>query len=266
MNIANKAIDHVKARIPPQVLRYAFMSNSRGYGFTPKTIDSQIMDLVIRPMVMVDCNLVGGTEVLIDLSRVPSERTDDVTYVFRVPKEITNGQSIMSLLHVLHVDPTKQLQQSLAGALSGNAMLRLTQGITDALAMLPVMSTANIELIAENTVMVKDNVFLPRTSYLRCIITHDTNLTKIRPRYYTIFAKMVLHAVKGYIYNHTRVDLDEGAMKGGHELGIISSLIDGYADDYEMYDEMVVKWAKILILNDRESKSRTIRSLISAHR
>lgn len=266
MNITSKAIDRVKARIPPEVLRFAFMKNNKGYGFTPKTIDSQLMDLVIRPMVMVDCNLTGGTEVLISVGQMPSERIDETTYVFRVPKDVTNGQSIMSLLHIVHVDPTKQLQYSLAGALSGNAMLRLTQGITDALAMLPIMSNAALELIAENTVMVKDNIFMPATSFLRCIITHDTNLTKIRPRYYMIFSEMVQRAVEGWIYINTRVDLDEGAMKGGHELGIISSMIDEYRDSYEKYDELIVKWSKVLILNDRESKTRTIRSMIGANR
>lgn len=266
MNIMTKSIDYVKSRIPPLILAEAFTKNKYGYGFTARTIDSQIMDLVIRPRVLVDCNLVGGHEVIIDLTHAEWERVDDVTHVIRVPKKIMNNQSIMSVLHLMYMDPTKQTPYGMAGILSGNAVLRLSQQILDALAPLPSMSTATLELIAENTFMIKDNTILPMTCYLRCIVTQDQNLSTIRPRYYVQFCKLVEYAVKAHIYNNLIVSLDEGYMKGGSELGVVKNIIEGYADMADMYDEYLVKWAKILVLNDRESKTRTIRSMISSNR
>lgn len=265
MNVIPKSIDYVKTRIPPLILAEAFTKNQYGYGFTAKTVDSQIMDLIIRPRVLVDCNLVGGLEVIINLTQSERERIDDITHVIRIPKSITNGQSILSVLHLLHMDPTKQTQYGLAGTLSGNAVLRLTQGVLDALAPLPTMSTATIELIAENTIMVKDNVLLPLSCFLRCVITQDTNMSKLRPRYYMQFCKLVELAVKAHIYNNLIVPLDEGYLKGGSELGIVKQIIEGYADAADMYDEFLVKWAKIMVLNDRESKTRHIRSMMSSN-
>lgn len=265
MNIMTKAIDYVKSRVPPLILREAFLKNKYGYGFTPRTIDSQLMDVVIRPRVIVDCNLIGGTEVIINLQMVERERIDDLTYVFRIPKQLLNGQSIMSVLHLVHIDPTKQTQYGIAGSLSGNAMLRLSQAMIDALSMIPVISTASLEIIAENTIMVRDNIIMPQSSYLRCVITHDSNLNKIRPRYYMHYCKLVEYAVKAHIYNNNIVELDEGYMKGGHELGVVKNIIEGYADMADMYDEYLVKWAKILIFNDNQSKTRNIRSLIAAN-
>lgn len=266
MNVITKSIDYVKTRVPPQILAEAFTKNQYGYGFTPRTVDSQIMDLVIRPRVLVDCNLVGGRETLINLAMAERERTDDMTHIFRVPKSLTNGQSIISVLQLLHLDPTKQTQYGIAGMFSGNAVLRLSQAMLDALAPLPMMSTAALELIAENTVMLKDNVVLPSACFLRCIMTQDSNMSTVRPRYYLQFCKLVELAVKSHIYNTMIVVLDEGYMKGGSELGIFKQIIEGYADMADMYDEFLKKWAKILILNDRESKTRHIRSMISANR
>src|SRR5258708_5967832 len=63
MNPITKALAEVKYRIPPEVLHTVFVNRLERWRDTPKSIEDQLLNLVVRPRVMVDCNLVGGTQI-----------------------------------------------------------------------------------------------------------------------------------------------------------------------------------------------------------
>jgi len=72
MGPINKALDEIKFRIPKQILDLIFVQRTNVWGNTNWknnviSIDECIMSTVIRPRVLVDCNLVGGAEVFIPL-------------------------------------------------------------------------------------------------------------------------------------------------------------------------------------------------------
>jgi hypothetical protein len=267
MNPIQKSLSEIKYRIPPEVLNTVFVKRLERWRDTPKSIDEQIMSLVIRPRVLTDCNLVGGREIWILLDGCRIGGDDVYQSVFRIPKERTNGASIMSVLNISFADPSRISAAGIAANGQNNMMLQAGQAVMDAMGMIPQTSTARIELIGENVVLVRDVMTMPANAYLRCLVANDENMNNIQLRSYHHFAKLVEYAVKSYIYNFYIVDLDVGELRGGQTLGVIKTLIDGYADAEENYQTYLrEKWAKVAFMNDNERFNRNLRLILGGNR
>ena len=77
MNIINKIIDELRYRIPSEILNIAFRdSNNNWRQHQPISLNEQILTKVIRPRVIVDSNIIGGQEVLINLDGLYPEYQD----------------------------------------------------------------------------------------------------------------------------------------------------------------------------------------------
>lgn len=267
MSAIGKAIDEVKFRIPRPVLETVFIKRAERWRQTPMSIDEHILNEVVRPRVMVDCNLCGGTEVFIPLDGVPVERGNDYTSVYRIPKNKTQNRTILSVLNITFSDPTKVSSYGVAAGAQNSMMMQIGQSVMDAMGSIPVTSTAYVQLIAENTVMVRDTVVLPANIYLRCVLANDENMSHIQLRSYRAFSKLVEYAVKAYIYNEYVIPMDMGELHGGQALGRFKEIIDSYADAEELYQTYLnEKWEKISFMNDRETFTRHMRLLIGGAR
>ena len=266
MYALSKLLDEVKFRIPRTILDTVFMPKNY-WKQAPMNIDEQIMALVIRPRVLVDCNLVGGTEAFINLDGISFERSDDYTSVYKIPKALTNGRSITSVLNITFSDPTKVSSYGVAAGQQNTMMLQTGSSVMDAFGSIPVTSTARVQLIGENTVMVRDTVILPANIYLRCILADDENMSHLQLRSYPIFATLGVLAVKAYLYNEYIVQLDMGELRGGQQIGKFKEIIDGYADSEELYQtHLREKWQKVALMNDSESYNRWMKLLIGGSR
>lgn len=277
MDVIQKAVDTLKFTIPRPILETVFIKRGAGigswrddiYGYRRENanIDQLIIDTVIRPRVCVDCNLVGGTEAFIPLAGLPVERANDYTSVYRIPKDKTQGRSILTALSISFTDPSRISSYGVATSTNNNAVMRAGQAVMDAMGTIPAVSTAHVQLIGENVVMVRDVIVLPANVYLRCVLANDENLTHIQPRSYRHFAKLVEHAVKAYIYNEYVIQMDLGELHGGQTLGRFKEIIDTYSDANELYETYLNEtWQKVALMNDRESWTRNIRMRIGAYR
>lgn len=262
-----KALDEVRFRIPKQILEKIFIQKDLKWRMTPPTLEDQIVAKVIRDRVMVDCNLVGGTEAFIPLAGCPVERTNDFTSVYRIPKSYTNGRTINSVLNITFSDPNKISNYGVAAGVQNTMMLQAGSNVMDSYGSIPITSTARVQLIGENVVMVRDTVVLPANIYLRCVLANDETLSHIQLRSYSYFAELVVFAVKAYIYNTYVVEMDLGELHGGQQLGKIKEIIDSYSDADELYRTFLKeKWAKVAFMNDQETWGRTLRSMIGGAR
>ncbi|MNU92858.1 hypothetical protein D3C71_827860 [compost metagenome] len=264
MNPIQKAISDVKASIPREILERTFMKpDSIAYGtrssYSPTSLDFRIRTAVIEGNVLPDCNLVGGTEVTIPLSSVIPQLVSDYNVIYRVPKSLTQNRSILRLLHLTFGDGGVVGSQNLA--IQGrSAMMDGAQGVLQAHLPIPIVSTANLELVAENTVMVKDNITMPGNPYLRCVVEGDTELNHLQPTSYKAFSKLVVLATKAYIFNNIAIPMDQAALSGGMALGRIREIVDGYSDAYEQYDTYFEEvWRKVAIFNDPEANKRHLK-------
>lgn len=270
MNIISKALNEISYRIPNQILKEVFTDKTYRWRDTPISIEDQITNKVIRPRVMIDCNLVGGTEAFIPLEGVEGEMIDNFTTVYRISKDKTQNRSIMS---VLSVSFTTQSLASAAGALSGiNPNSVSPQGLAgmammDSFSPIPMTSTARVTLIGENTIMIRDTSPVISSAYLRCILGNDENLANIQMRAIQPFCKLVELAVKSFIYNESIIKIGMAQLSGGQDLGKYKEIVEGYADSEELYQEFLIKqWAAISLFNDSGSTNRLIKLMVGSMR
>jgi len=269
LNPLAKAIDEVKRRIPREILNIVFQQPTSimgqsmpGWNRPPTSIDESLLTQVIRPRVLIDCNIVGGTEVMVPLNGIASMSDPAFDYIkyYDIPKRLTQGRSIVSVINVTYADATKLAAYGGSGTVNNSAMMYTGQAMIDAYGTIPVVSTAYAQLVGENVVMVKDSTILPPNVSLRCIVADDPDMAHLQIRSLHPFCKLVELAVKAHIYNEYVVQLDIGQIYAGQNIGRIREIIDSYADANDLYETYLKeKWMKIARMNDRESWQRDIK-------
>lgn len=277
MNPIKKAVDEVRFAIPTAILERAFLRRYDSWRAAPRTsLDEQIIMKVIRARVMIDCNLIGGTQALVDLSGLPQERPADYLTLIHIPKERTEGKSINSVLHVGFT--SLMALAGWTGMSSNNALASygsfdntasgvLASGLIAAFDKIPMTSTAKCDLVSENTIVVRDAISLPPSILLRCVLANDDDMTNLSPRAYRHFAELVTYAVKAYIYNTLVVNIDQAELQGGQQLGTFKDLVDGYADSNQNYlDYLQQSWEAVAFMADDVTYSRYIQLVAGGYR
>ena len=263
VNLIQKALDEVRFCIPEAILDLVFVSRDYRQRRLPVSVDAKIRELVIQQRVMVDCRLVGGTQVEIPLEGLVPEFYGNFEAIYRIPKNRTQNRVISNVYSIAYSNltggSTMQVGDSNASALLG-AAAQVFAAVTPA----NIISTAYLELIGENTVLVRDNTILPTNLTLRCMLEYDEQFSSIKPTSYHDWCKLVELATKAYIFNNYAIKMDEGVLQGGVQLGRIREIIDGYSDSNELYyTHLRDTWRKVSLLNDTESKQRHLRALIA---
>lgn len=267
-NLISKAVSDLKFRIPTEILKEAFKEETSSWRSVPVDIEEQIKVKVIRPRVLIDCDLVGGVETQISLEGLTPSISDQTTTIYHIPKERTQNRSIMSVLSVGYINYGLAYGNAAMGYINPkgvNDILVAGMSVMNSHSAQPMVSTANVALIGENTVMIKDVNRIITNNYLRCILGNDENLNHISFRAIPKFCKLVELAVKSYIYNVMTVRMGEAFLKGGQELGVIKSIIEGYADSEQMYQDYLEQViSKVMFFSDPTSYSRNIRLLVGS--
>ncbi len=269
MNAIMNAIQDIKLTIPSQILDLVFGNREAFWKAAPESVDSRILSMVIRPRVLKDLNLVGGAEMLVSLQGVPCEIQpgNDYTMVYRIPKSRTNGRTIMSALNVTFSNPGAISTVNPYVDASSSQLLNVASQLLDSMGTIPITSTAYVQLIGENVVMVRDTTMLPTNIYLRCVVANDENLNHLQHKSYRPFSQLCQHAVKAYIYNNHIIPMDMAELQGGQALGRIKEIIDSYSDQEELYQTFLTeKMQKIMLMNDGETWMRMLRMQISGQR
>lgn len=264
MSAVKYALNQLRHRIPNEVLREAFQRNRFDFraASAPVSMDEMITVKVIRGRVFDDCDTVGGEHVLIPLFNIPSRRIDLNTMVYEIPAERINNRTIMSALSVHYYMYSVGLSAGNmdTGFYAGvfpNDLISIGQRVMDAVGSVPATSNANVELVAHNTVVVRDMNRVTSTYMLRCVVSNDGDFNNLHPRSYMHFAKLVEFAVKAWIYNNLVVQIDNAYLSGGQELGVVKQIVEGYADAEENYQTYLKEvWAKVAFMNDKRRNRR----------
>lgn len=259
MNAVNNALVDLRYMIPLEILNIGFIESSQIIN-QAISLDDKILSQVVRPRVLKDCNLVGGIEINLPLDKCGIIQLSYTEYVIQVPKTLTNNKSIISVLSL-----SASISSTMNGFAHFNTQPTEQYGarMMDNLSNLQLVQTSRLELIGENTILVQDPNILFYSGFLRCTIANNTNLENISPRSYLEFSELVYLAVKSYIYNRCIVRLNQGYIYGGHELSIIGDIIAEYKDAEEMYkSHLKLVWKKVAFINNDDSMSRLIKSMI----
>jgi len=263
------AVQRAMREIPREILQQAF--NAKRYDPTRQdryfdnvdsiSLDEKIRELVIDGRVAIDCNLVGGTEILLPMRDADREYIDSWNIIYRFPPHALGNRKI-STVHELIYGLTQGLAGSTATGFDSrnSGILKDVRNIIRATNGVAMMGTAYVQLLNHNTVLVNDSNQVMGDAALRCTVSHEPNFNDIKQPYYRDFGEMVVLAVKAHVYNTLVIDLDEGFIRGGATLGRVREIIDGYADANTMYNEFVdVKWAKLAILMDPDKYRKVMK-------
>jgi len=258
MNAITKAISDIKFQIPIEILNLGFVEKSHRVNQII-SLDERIMSEIMRPRILIDCNLVGGIETRVDLNRCKITPLDNREFVVEVPKALTNNKNIITALSVVS---NVVYSQSMAYA-DMSPFESVASNMMSNLGTENVVQTSRLELIGDNVVLIQDPNMHFMNGVLRCMVENNTNLENINPRSYLAFSKLCVLGVKSYIRNKMRVKLNQGQIYGGHELGVVKDIIEEYSDAEEMYQEYLnTTWRKISFINDSDAMSRYTKSML----
>jgi hypothetical protein len=269
MSPVSKAIADVKRMIPPQILQVAFLDKNYGpnvFQFARNhsafNVDAMIRERVVEARVMEDCNMTGGTMLVVPLSGLEQEYYNQATVVVRIPHDRTQNRRITRVIGVMIGLETLPSSYHY-GMNNYSDMLSAGAQVVASHTSMPIQSTARVQLIGENTVMISDQSILPTTMQLMCYVEYDADFTQMRSMTVSKFTKLVEYAVKAHIYNELVIPIAEGEMRGGMDLGKFKEIVDGYADaneNYETYREET--WIKVQMLDDFHSRNRHLRAIM----
>lgn len=265
MNPVTNALRRVRESIPPEILEKTFNANIRSYDqYKPSllvSIDKRIRERIIDSRVRVDCNLMGGQEITVPLDGLSPRMIDLFNFVYQIPKTLTQGKSITSVLSVsfggMTLNGYSGLNPNYSAGTADNVM-----NVLNSAKPVPVVSTANAQLIEENTVLISDTIAVPRNLYLRCWVENDYEFTNIKPPSYECFARLVIFATKAYIYNNTLIAMDKAFIYAGGELGRYAEVVDSYSDADQNYQDELKRWRRVAMLNNHIAHRRMTRRLL----
>lgn len=265
MNPITYSLQQLRFAIPREILEKVFISNMNHRLIQPTSLDTRIRQEVIEQRVLVDCNLAGGTETHIPLSTLPKEFIDSYTAIYRIPKNMTQGRTITRALSVSYGEGAIMGVVNVAPT-QGNAYLDAASGVLAASLPIPIVSTAQCQLIGENVVMIADNMALPVNIFLRCWLENDENFNHIQPTSYKAFSKLIELAVKAYIYINAQIPMDRAFIHAGSELGRFKEIVDGYSDANEQYETHFNEvWRKTAYLNDYNAHRRHCQRILGGN-
>ena len=171
-----KAIDEVQYIIPEEVLRLAFTFRQPYQFHGAVSIPAMLREQVIDRRVRQDLDLKGVTKQIIPLAGLDQEWLDKYNLVIRIPMERTSGRSISSCLSLSFGQVGSYgFNYGLAAnnfTLNGdNARSVVTDRLNNMMAAhspIPQVSSANVKLIGENTILVTDVIPFHYEFYLHC--------------------------------------------------------------------------------------------------
>jgi len=267
-----KALDEIFFQIPIEVLQLAFTSQNIFLTQRQVSIPAMIREEVIERRVRIDLDCAGASQVAIPLTGLVPEYLDQYTRVFIIPASLTDGRSISATLSVsfgqygMYGYPNALSQGQFSAGMPGtdqSVLTNMIDNLNNARRPIAQVSSANVRLIAENTVMITEVIQPTAELYLNCLLGSDQELTHIQPPYWPMFSELVVWATKAYVYRKLNIQLDTGALVGGQGLGRIREVVDGYSDAEQTYQDMRrEKLGKMLFLNDPTRRKQHLRLLI----
>ncbi|EBW9734515.1 hypothetical protein DQR70_05925 [Salmonella enterica subsp. enterica serovar Oslo] len=274
MSVVDKLVHEIKRAIPKPVLEVAFLKRMGRNHKYAGGLDWEIRKHVITDQIVEDLDILGAETVNIPLSGAEVQFLENQDYrtVIRIPKSKTKGRRISQVIafnywyNTVAADLNNGWQTGGGNIQNcGNSPLMQTaQQVIRAAGPAPINSSASVELIAENTVVINDYMGKVQQGSLTCRLGQDDELSSFNGPAVFQLAQLAVFAAKAWIYNNTVIDLDSGYLYGGAELSKIESIIEGYSDAYDNYTDFLRdEVMAVNRMNDKAAHSTYLRGLIA---
>ena len=262
MNAVQYGLSKIHFNIPDMVLFLAF-KDPNPVRDQLVSLDDKIMTRLIRPYILKDMNVIGGVPIKIQLANCVVKWLHSNEYLVTVPKNLTNYQPIISCEEFVSATVAPTFAMNYVNG-SHSPLLAASDTMFNNLAPSKIMQTARIELIGENRILISDPSVTPMSGVLRCTIANNGNLENIHAKTFPAVGELFTLGTKAFVYNTLKVPLDQGYIYGGHELPVITEIVDSFSDASEMYHEyLTTTWKKAQFLNSPDNTARYIKLMLS---
>lgn len=271
MNIWTLSINYVLSNIPKQILQDVFVHRYSTYRQSPLSLEDRIKSEVIYGRVLPDMKIEFGIPVWLPLANAHLEQQhhtgSEYQAIATFDKAALGGRSIISAIGVAYTNPYLGRFGASTRPHSNSVLLGAANHLANAHAATPLNTSTRVSLINENAVLIRDAGILPPSSHLKVMLSLDDELSNIKPKSIPWFKRLVLLAVKAYVYNELVITLDQGKLYGGQELGRYREIVDSYADANELYEELLdEKIGKLFYLNDEDTMTQHVRLMLGGPR
>lgn len=272
MSVIDKLIFEIKQEIPRPVLEVAFLKRMGRNHKYAGGLDWEIRNKVIDARIHADLGIMGSETINVPLARSEVQFLENQDYrtVVRIPKTLTKGRPIAEVIafnyyyNMVAADLNNGWQASSYNAQNcGNSpVMGAAQQILRSAAPAPVVSTANVELVGENVIVINDYMGKVQRGSMTVRLGQDPELSSWDGVAVFQLSIFTIEAVKAWIYANTFIDLDSGYLYGGAELGRIQNVIESYADANKNYQEMRVDMQMVNFTQDKARYQTFTRGLI----
>nr|DAF08125.1 MAG TPA: Putative virion structural protein [Caudoviricetes sp.] len=247
--------------IPYPILDLAFPHEARTM---PTRIEERMLVKCVRPLVMTDMNILGGTMMYIPMSGCNLVAVNDISlgtngsFIIDVPKRLlggTNEDRFITVVYSLVMGEGYGTNYT-AFPKCVSPTIADTTKLSAAIGPTNVIQTARLELVGENKILVEGYPTGLMNAVICVNVANNWNLENIQPVYYHAVYELILAGIQSYIYNNLRIQLDTGYLYAGHEIPAIKEIVDSYSDASERYKNLLKKYAKIAVLNDTRKATK----------
>lgn len=264
MNILVKAVQDAIYTIPHDVLLKAFVL-ANNYRTSAESLESMIINQVIKKRVVPDAQIAKGEHMMVRLEGLKAVYSEDYRRIFEIPSRLLQNKTILTVLNVSYTPYAGGIGSfgyayGGVGPLFTMDTMTAAQQAVEASAAVPNVSTAKVELIGENTVMIEDSQRYNSAYWLSCYVTDSEFMNKIDPRSFEYFSQLCEYAIKSFIYNKLVINMGRAQIEGGSALGIFKDVVDEYRDAETNYRTFLkTTWAKVAFMDNRPRYYRMLK-------
>lgn len=259
-------LTEINANIPRQLLQMA--CNTYNMLFHENiTLATFITKVILHDRVLKHCNLSAGQIKTIALrAEWLEQRTsdhagyagDDGPYsLYRIPPEARDNMPIANVLSVQYPFNTYcgGGGADLQVGTGGYNLIDMTDDILQSYTLSSPRNHPLVVLMSGDLVKIIPSQYAIQNWLLTCRIAYDKWFTNLHASAIPVLAKLVVLATKQWIYNNLLIDIDRACQECGADIGTVRQLVDSYADSNEKFDETMLKWRGVSLL-DVETRRR----------
>ena len=262
MNAITYALQQLSFHISPEMLELGFIRDEDRRSFVPVSVESKIRSIILDGKVLPDCSHYHGTTMKIPLRGLVVQRLSDYSAVYEVPKTLTGGRRIMSAFAVSY-GGSYPVSAAYYNYPASSQLMQAAGQLANSHSPIPLVSSASVNLVGENTVHVTDTIIIPHEIWLDCRVENDSQMNHLQPANYESFAQLVILATKAWLYNNLKVKLDIGRIHGGQELGRLREELDTFSEAMREYREFLEEeFAQVGVMNDSIEHERYLRLIV----
>lgn len=252
MSAIEAGLRMVRRGIPMPILEAAFISPEQRQFGVATSVDNEIAEKVILPIVVPELSQFGQMRE-IDISNLPYEELRTNVRLYRIPEEATDYRPIISA----HIAGTNIVEgryntppQSHYYQATSSSVLNNASRIVRAESPLPRITTAEVRVVGPYTVEIKEPYNFRTNMMILCRVRLSDSLNEIKPPFYPVISKLITYAVKEYIYTNLTLELGWTRLEHGKDFNEFKSIVDGYSDSGELFNDHLPLCSRILSYND----------------